>query len=72
MKSINITAYTKDTAQIDAIKAFMKALKIPFEVKDEESPYNSEFVNKIKQGDEDRKNGNERTVTMEQLDDLWK
>lgn len=72
MKAVNITAYTDDTSQIEAIKAFMKALKIKFELSKEKSPYNPEFVEKIKQGDEDLKNGKGRTVTLEELDGLWK
>jgi hypothetical protein len=35
MNAINIKAYTVDTSQIEAIKAFMKALKIKFEVSKE-------------------------------------
>jgi hypothetical protein len=46
MKSINIKAYTEDASQIDALKAFMQALKIKFEVTDDK-PYNPEFVEKI-------------------------
>lgn len=38
MKSINITAYTDDASQIESIKAFMKALKIKFELTKGESP----------------------------------
>jgi len=72
MKAVNIIAYTDDTSQIEAIKAFMKALKIKFELSKENSPYNSEFVNKIKQGDEDLKNGKGRIVTLEELDSLCK
>ena len=72
MKAVNIIAYTDDTSQIEAIKAFMKALKIKFELSSEKSPYNPEFVAKIKQGDEDLKNGKGRTVTLEELDSLWK
>jgi hypothetical protein len=73
MEAINIKAYTADTSQIDAIKAFMKALKIKFELsKEEVKTYNPEFVKKIKQGDEDLKNGKGRTVTLEELDSLWK
>ena len=72
MKAVNITAYTDDASQIEAIKAFMKALKIKFELSKEESPYNPEFVTKIKQGDEDLKKGKGRTVTLEDLDSLWK
>jgi phosphoribosylamine-glycine ligase len=32
MEAINIKAYTADAAQIEALKAFMKALKIKFEL----------------------------------------
>ncbi len=32
MQVINITAYTEDASQIEAVKAFMKALKIKFEI----------------------------------------
>jgi len=32
MQAINITAYTEDAYQIEAVKAFMKALKIKFEI----------------------------------------
>ncbi|TCN54553.1 hypothetical protein D0809_17955 [Flavobacterium circumlabens] len=32
MQAINITAYTKDASQIEAVKDFMKSLKIKFEI----------------------------------------
>ncbi|KAF2515381.1 hypothetical protein EYY60_02525 [Flavobacterium zhairuonense] len=32
MQAINITAYTEDASQIEAVKAFMKSLKIKFEI----------------------------------------
>lgn len=51
----------------NAIKAFMKALKISF--KETKSPYNPEFVAKIKQGEEDIKAGKTRKIS---LDDVWK
>lgn len=35
MKTINIKAYTDDSSQIDALKAFMTALKIKFELTNE-------------------------------------
>ena len=73
MEAINIKAYTVDNSQIEAIKAFMKALKIKFELtKNTEKPYSPDFIKKIKQGDEDLKNGKGRTVTLEELDSLWK
>ena len=32
MHAINITMYTQDTSQIDAVKTFMKSLNIKFEI----------------------------------------
>jgi len=45
----------------------MKALKIPFE--EDKSPYNPEFVEKIKRSEEDFKVGR---FTAIKTDDLWK
>ena len=71
MKAINIKAYPKDNTQIDAIKAFMKALKIKFEVS-KESPYNQEFVDKIHQGEKDFAKGFGEKITIDELNSLWK
>lgn len=68
MEAINITAYTNDTSQIDAIKAVLKALKIKFEVATEK-PYNPEFVSKIQESREQYKKGNYAVIKTE---DLWK
>ncbi len=68
MEAINITAYTNDTSQIDAIKAVLKALKIKFEVATEK-PYNPEFVSKIQESREQYKKGNFAVIKTE---DLWK
>jgi uncharacterized membrane protein (DUF106 family) len=65
MEAINITAFTKDASQIDAIKAFMKALKIKFEIADK--PYNPEFVAKIKESEQQFKDGNYTRVKKEDL-----
>jgi hypothetical protein len=65
MEAINITAFTKDASQIDALKAFMKALKIKFEIA--EKPYNPKFVAKIKPSEDDFKNGRFTTVKVEDL-----
>jgi len=56
---VRYIAHPKDKAQATAVKAFFKALKVPFETEPEsnESPYNPEFVAKILQGDEDFKAG---------------
>ncbi len=73
MEAINIKAYTANTTQVNAIKAFMKALKIKFEVsKNTESPYDVDFVKKIQQGDEDLKNGKGKKITLEELERLCK
>jgi selenophosphate synthase len=68
MTAINITAYTNDASQIDAIKAVLKALKIKFEVTTEK-PYNPEFVSKIQESREQYKKGNFAVIKTE---DLWK
>lgn len=72
MQAINITAYTYNAAQIEALKAFMKALKIKFEVKKYEEPYNSEFVNMVLDAENEIKTGKGLKVTSEELDNLWK
>jgi len=70
MKAINITAYPSNETEIDAIKAFMKALKIKFEVaKKTDSPYNPEFVAKIQKS---RKQAIEGKTVKIDLDDIWK
>jgi hypothetical protein len=69
MEAINITAYTSDNTQIDAIKSVLKALKIKFEVVAKEKPYNPEFVSKIQESREQYKKGNFAVIKTE---DLWK
>ena len=60
-----ILVYPENPEKAQALKAFLKALKIDFE----KSPYNPEFVAKIKRGDEDIKAGRTSKVS---LDDIWK
>ena len=47
--------------KFEALKAFMKAFKIKFEIT-KESPYDPDFVAKILQGDEDFKKGNFKII----------
>jgi len=54
--------------QENALKAFVKTLKIKFEVSKEE-PYDPEFVAKIKESRQQAREGN--TVKLD-LDDIWK
>jgi hypothetical protein len=75
MNVINITAYTQDPAQIEAVKAMFKAFKIKFKIskqKDEVLNYDPEFIEKIAQGDKDLAEGKGKKITMEELNALWK
>jgi len=57
----------KNKAQLNAIKQVLKAMKISFEK--EEKAYNPEFVAKIKESDQNYKDGKFKTIKVE---DLWK
>ena len=65
MEAINITAYTSDVAQIEAVKAVLKAFKIKFEITKKTEVYNPEFVAKIEKSRQDYKEGNFITVEKE-------
>jgi hypothetical protein len=60
------------TEQIKALKAFVKALNIKFEIMSAEKPYDQAFVDKILQGDEDFKAGKGKKMTINELNTLWK
>ncbi len=60
--------HPETTEQENALKAFIKALKIKFEVSKEE-PYDPEFVAKIKESRQQAREGS--TVKLD-LDDIWK
>jgi len=64
------TIHTENKEQIIALKAFMKALKIKFEVGKEETIYNPAFVAKITESEQQYKNGNYTTVKKEDLKDF--
>jgi hypothetical protein len=65
-------AHPSTPEQIKALKAFVKALNIKFEITTTERPYDQEFVDKILQGDEDFKAGKGRKITLDELNGLWK
>lgn len=68
-----IVLHPKNQEQLEAIKAVAKALKMKFETTvSNPSPYNPDFVNKIKKGDKDLKEGKGRSMSIEELDSLWK
>ncbi|MDB4919261.1 DUF2683 family protein [Mucilaginibacter sp.] len=62
-----LIAHPENKEQLVALKAFMKALKISSE--EEKSPYNSEFVEKIKRSEDDFEAGKFKAIKTE---DLWK
>lgn len=75
MKAINITAYTEDASQIEAIKAVFKAFKIKYKISkatDLEKPYKPEFVDMIKRGEEDLKKGIGIKISLDELENLCK
>lgn len=75
MKAINITAYTEDASQIEAIKAVIKAFKIKYKIskaQETKSPYDPKFVAMIKQGERDLKNGKGVDMTLDELENLCK
>ena len=65
---VSITAQPKTKEQFEAVKAFLKALKIPFQ-KSEESSYNPEFVEKIRKSEKSVKEGRIHKIA---LDEIWK
>ena len=71
METPNIfIAHPETQEQINAIKAFVKALKIKFEIK--EKPYDPEFVNMVMEADDEIKKGKGIKVTSSEFDELWK
>ncbi len=74
MKSANtIIAHPSSLDKFVALKAFMEALKIKFEVAPSgKSPYDAEFVDVILQGDKDLMAGKGKKITMDELAQLCK
>lgn len=71
MKLQNVfIAHPKTTEQENALKAFMKALKIKFEVTDEVE-YNQEFVNEILKSREEGRSGKVTRVKKENLKEFF-
>ena len=62
-----VIAHPANKEQLNALKAFMKALKVDFQV--EKSPYNPEFVAKIEKSRQEIKEGKGVQIKVE---DPWK
>lgn len=58
--------------QAEALKAFVKALKINFEITSHDKKYNQDFVAKVKQGETDLKEGKGISMSLEELENLCK
>jgi len=71
METVTIKAHPQNSSQLDAIKAFMKALKIKFEVT-KDKPYNPEFVNMVLDAEKEIKQGKGHKVSSKEFDGLWK
>jgi len=59
------------TEQADALKAFVKALKIKYELTNEKA-YNANFIAKIEKSREDYKKGKGKVMSLDELNHLWK
>jgi len=59
--------HPKNKEQLSALKAFAKALKVDFET--EKSPYNPEFVSKIKESKKQIEEG--KYITLDPDKSLW-
>lgn len=68
MKTINFTAYTNNNEQIKAIKAFMRALNIKFDVSKDKDDYDPKFIEMIKQGEKDLKDGKGIEITLSEIE----
>jgi hypothetical protein len=55
-----------------ALKAFMTALNIPFELPSKEKPYNKDFVTTILEAEKDIKKGKGTKMASKDIDNLWK
>ncbi len=68
METLIIQTEGENLAQV---KAYLNKLRVPFTVQEEEPPYNPDFVAKIRESEEDYKNGKfSRVTSTEELKKL--
>lgn len=67
-----IIAHPNSEDKLQALKAFMYAHHIPFELAVVDSPAKKEFIEMILKGDEDKMNGKGRKISMEELEQIWR
>ena len=66
-----LIAHPSNSSEVNTLKAFLKALKIKYEVAGR-SPYNAAFVAKIEKSRRDYKASKGKTIAVSDLDKLWK
>ena len=71
MNTSNIIIAYPGEDKLESLKAFLKALKIKFEIS-KEKPYDNDFVEMIHKGDEDIMKGKGKKITLDEIEDLWK
>lgn len=64
-----ILIHPKNKEQLAAVKAFAKALKMDFETKVTESPYNPEFVKRIQDANKSAEKGN--VTRIKDTKNIW-
>lgn len=70
MEAINIIAHTKNKVQTNTLKAFLKALKIKFEIlRDEE--YNPDFVAKIQESKKQYEQGKYIMIDKKEINQFF-
>ena len=70
MQTENIfITHPSNASEENALKAFLKALKIKFEIATNDKPYNEEFVKKILESEKQYKKGESKVIKTK---DLWK
>lgn len=62
----SITIHPQNKEQLTALEIILKAMNVPFE-KENESPYNPEFVAKVKRGERAAKESKGFKVNLEKL-----
>ncbi len=65
--SETIIVHPGTSEKVEALKAFLKAFKIKFEVAEKE--YSPEFIRMLEEGDAEYKKGETKTINTK---DLWK
>lgn len=66
-----LIARPSNSSEANSLKAFLKALKIKFEVSGE-SPYDPTMVKKIEKGRKHYREGKGEVITVKDLEKLWK